>query len=393
MKSIDVFISGAGISGTITAIFLARMGLNVVVADPYLKKSSDFKSSRTTALMNESLDILDKIGLLKPILSNSEDLKQLTIIDESISNLSPIHQTFYANELSQDRFGRNIFVNDLQKSAIKLAHSIKKITFLDDQIKSLNPHEFGVDITTETKENFLAKLIIAADGRNSRVRDLYKISCWQHDYDQMAITGIISHSKLHHNTSTEYHRAGGPLTFVPLPNQQSSFVWMENTKDATHLLSLNKEHFIQELQKRSHHHLGTINLISHLESWPISALKARDYIAPRCALIAETIHVISPIGAQGLNLSLRDIDSLITSIQNALNLGLDIGSQSVLNQYKKSRQIDIESRVGGTDLLNRFVQFRQTPLKQIRRLGLKIAGGFTPLRHKLMQEGLRGSRS
>jgi 2-octaprenyl-6-methoxyphenol hydroxylase len=394
MKSIDVFISGAGISGTITALLLADLGLNIVIADPYLNKQTPaHKSSRTTALMNESLTILERAGLYDAIKDNSEDLKTLTIIDESIKDSKSITETFHAREMEQIRFGRNIFVNDLQSAALIKAKKHKHISFIDSEVKSLSQHTFGITITMTDNKEISAKLLIGADGRASRVRELLGIHCWTHDYDQTAITGILSCTKPHHNTSTEFHREGGPLTFVPLPEQQLSFVWMERTDDATKLLPMTKDEFTRELQTRSQNLFGRLELKSHLESWPISVSKAREFTAPRTALIAETIHVLSPIGAQGLNLSLRDIDDLVSSVQESLELGLDIGSQVTLNKYKKRREFDVQARVSGTDLLNRFVQMTPTPLKQIRRIGLKIAGNFIPVRNTLMREGLRGKKT
>lgn len=388
MKSTDVFISGAGIAGLITAIFCAEMGLSVTLCDPHIDKPLK-ASGRTSALMEESLKILKKADLYKACEPNSADLKSLSITDISIKGDHPVTEIFHATEMGQTRFGRNIINHELQSAALNRVQKQKKITILNDEVYLIEHETNAAKITTKKNNIIKAKLIIGADGRQSVIRRLSGIETWQHDYNQIAITGVVTHSQNHNNVSTEFHRDGGPFTLVPLAGMQSSFVFMNDAEVSQNLLKLTRAEFLQSLQHTSQNCLGTLNLIGALESFPIIALKAEGLIAPRTALIAEAAHVLSPIGAQGLNLSLRDCASLISMIEKAHKLGLDIGSHTLLKEFENERMSDISMRVRGTDILNRAVKFLPEPLKQFRRLGLKIAGGFTPLRHSLMQEGLR----
>lgn len=396
MKSTDVFISGAGIAGLITAILCTRLGLHVTLSDPNFAREKIMPSTRTSALMEESLNILKSADLYAPCEPKSSDLKSLSITDISLGSDAAMTQIFHAHEIGQTRFGRNIINSDLQCAALERVQSLALIECVADEIVSINTNENHISLTLKSGKIIKAKLLIGADGRKSIVRTLSGIKTWEHDYKQSAITGVVSHTKPHNHISTEFHRDGGPFTLVPLADDplngmQSSFVFMNGTEESNALLKLSKPDFTNILQQQSQNCLGTLNLTSPLESFPIMALKAARLIAPRTALIAEAAHVLSPIGAQGLNLSLRDIDCLITIISDTKNLGLDIGSKTMLEKFENERMNDIAMRVRGTDILNRAVKFLPPPLKHLRRFGLNIAGEFTPLRHSLMMEGLRGT--
>ena len=207
-------------------------------------------------------------------------------------------------------------------------------------------------------------------------------------YDQSAITCLINHSRSHSNTSTEFHRENGPMALVPLPGNQSSVVWVEKTETAQDLIKLKKQDFEQTLQDKTQDILGGITLEVGPECWPLCSIQAESLTASRVALIAEAAHVMSPITAQGLNLSLRDVAALAESIVDAARLGLDIGSQSVLRTYEKRRRIDIETRVFGVDTMNHVVSTDILGLKRLRRAGLKSLDTLYPLKTLAMQVGL-----
>jgi 2-octaprenyl-6-methoxyphenol hydroxylase len=387
-----IFIGGGGLAGLIMALRIAHLPLNILIADPLLVNKTIKSSSRTSALMEESLTILKSIDVYDACLKEGADLIGLSIQDHSINNVKSLGHIFYANELNQSRFGRNIFNHILHEATLQKIQHKKNISLIPHSIHSINHHISSIDITTSDLKTHKCSLLIGADGRTSKVRELSNISVWQHNYSQTAITGVISHSKPHHNISTEFHRDGGPFTLVPLNGNRSSFVWMDHTSETIKILSLNRDQFVSILQQRSQNILGEITLETNPESWPIIGLKAKQLIAKRTALIAESAHVLSPIGAQGLNLSLRDIDALARNIETYLSLGYDVGSSQLLETYSSERTLDIDLRVSGVDILNRAVQSLPQPLKFMRRLILKTAGDIKPLRHSLMREGLRGQK-
>jgi 2-octaprenyl-6-methoxyphenol hydroxylase len=166
---------------------------------------------------------------------------------------------------------------------------------------------------------------------------------------------------------------------------------VEKTEDARHFLSMKKQDFTQALQDRTRGIVGTVALASDPESWPLMVLMAEKITAPRAALVAEAAHVLSPIGAQGLNLSLRDVASLAETIIDAARLGEDIGCKTVLDRYEKRRSFDIHTRVTGIDGFNRIVANDLFFIRDIRRLGLKGLENIPALKDLAMKQGLSPS--
>ena len=233
-----------------------------------------------------------------------------------------------------------------------------------------------------------ADLVVGADGRRSTVREWAGINAAQKDYGQSAITCVISHSQSHDDTSTEFHRTGGPCAFVPCGDNTSAVVWVEKTDDANEFLKLPRAAFISALQERSRGILGQIDMIVDPVSWPLMTLKADRLIAPKIALIAEAAHVLSPIGAQGLNISLRDVEVLANTVLKAVKAGRDIGSMNVLKTYERRRHRDVTSRHFGVNMLNQMVANDNVILREMRRFGLRAIKYAGPLRKLLMKEGL-----
>jgi 2-octaprenyl-6-methoxyphenol hydroxylase len=224
------------------------------------------------------------------------------------------------------------------------------------------------------------------------VRELAGIECRIHDFGQKAITCLLKHTKPHDFVSTEFHRPAGPFTLVPLPDKNSSLVWVEKSEDADAFFKSDMRAAIEE---KSGGLLGAIELAAPAAAWPLQSLKAKSLIAPRVALMAEAAHVLHPVGAQGLNLSLRDAAALAETIADAMRLGQDPGSKAVLEEYARKRGADVMTRAVGTESLSHLMTSEFPLAKQVRRGGFRIVAGVPPLRHLAMQEGLapgNGSR-
>ena len=233
-----------------------------------------------------------------------------------------------------------------------------------------------------------AALVIAADGRNSPVRSMLNIGVKTWRYGQKALAFTVSHTEPHHNVSTEIHRSGGPFTLVPLPDRDgkhhSAVVWMETGPHAKALSELPPEEFNAALNARSCGVLGKLKRESRLTLWPIISQIAERLSGQRTALVAEAAHVIPPIGAQGLNMSLADNQCLLELFADAP----DIGSQALLDRYHRKRWPDIKARVTGVDILNRAAMAESPSLRDLRMKGLTSLHGIKPLRKAAMQAGL-----
>lgn len=391
-SSHDVIISGGGTPGLTLALLLAQTGLRSVVIDPAPLSQFTISSpeGRTSALMQSSIAVLKQTGVWNMTLPYGAPLEILRIIDDSFGNKTQqIETNFPACNIGLDFFGINM-PNNILRSALAIAARQHKVTTLcgSSRLTGFSTDDFGVTVNLDDGTSLRAPLLIAADGRESPVREKSGIACWHHDYGQSAITCLIHHSSSHQNISTEFHRPGGPFTLVPLPGNTSSVVWVEKTADADTFMALSRHNFTQALQDRTDGRLGRITLSSDPQSCPLIALRARNFTARRVALVAEAAHVLSPLGAQGLNLSLRDVDCLAKIIIKAAQTGMDIGAQSILATYEKQRRSDIWVRSISTDGLTRLVSHNHRPLHGLRRTGLKTISMIEPLKVMAMQQGM-----
>lgn len=389
-KQTDIVIIGAGAAGATLAVLLGQVGFDVVLVDPYPPKS--FKQTETTgrtvALIGSSVEILKAAGVWDKLEGLSCPMHTMKIIDVSKGDKEPVSIEFDAMDAGRDEFGYNIPNAPLRAALFERVQKLKNIQFREARFHDYRADEHGVTVRLASGDEIRAQLLIGADGKNSAVREFAGIQTRNHDYGQTAITCIINHSKSHQNISTEFHTPNGPTATVPMPGNQSSVVWVETHEKAEGLLHLKKHEFEQALQAQIHNLLGGLTLEKGPEGWPLDTVKARDIIAPRLALAAEAAHALPPITAQGLNLSLRDVATLAEILTDKARLGVDIGSQLVLNAYKKRRHLDIDTRVAGVDILNRFVANDIAAIKGARRAGLKTLDSIYPLKMLAMRVGL-----
>ena len=390
VKQTDIVIIGGGVAGLTLAVLLGQAGLDVVVVDPHKPESMKQTpiTGRTVALMDSSLNILKNTGIWDEIGPLSNRMQMMRIIDDSDTGKEAIEIEFPASDIGMDYFSFNIPVGHLRAALFERLQKLKNVTFVESTFADYSLDDGGIHVRFENKKSIQAKLLVGADGRNSAVREFSGIKTDTKKYDQSAITCVINHSRSHNDTSTEFHRPAGPMALVPMPGNQSSVVWVEKTEDAQELIKLKKQEFEQTLQERTNNILGGITLEIGPECWPLCSIKAKAITAARVALIAEAAHVMSPITAQGLNLSLRDVAALAESIVDHARLGVDIGSAAVLGAYEKRRRIDIETRVFGVDTMNKIVSTDALGLKRLRRTGLKSLDTVLPLKTMAMQIGL-----
>jgi len=244
----------------------------------------------------------------------------------------------------------------------------------------------GVIATLSTGQTVRARLLVGADGRRSSVRENANIGHRDWEFGQKIIACRITHSEPHHGISTEMHHVGGPLTFAPLPGNASGVVWMNPDAEADRLISLDDAGFRQELQERSQGAVGEIDTIENRATWNSSITVTKALTAQRTALIAEAAHAFPPIGAQGFNTSLRDVEALAALAEDAD----DPGSDTVLRQYARKRMPDILARTAGVDLLNRSVLSSVPFVRDLRRFGLGTLGRTAPLKRIAMRVGMGG---
>jgi 2-octaprenyl-6-methoxyphenol hydroxylase len=237
----------------------------------------------------------------------------------------------------------------------------------------------------------LARLVVGADGRHSLCREAAGIAVARRELDQAALTFNISHARPHHGVSTEFHTSHGPCVFVPLPGNRCSVVWVAAPKEAERLRALSDEELSEAAEKQSHFIFGRVRVESGRYVFPLAIERPQRFAARRVALVGEAAHVVPPIGAQGLNLGLRDADDTAGLVREALAKGEDCGGSQVLQRYDFARRADVLSRTFVIDAANRSLLSDFLPMQSLRAAGMHLIGSIGPLRRLAMREGLAPS--
>lgn len=380
----DIAIVGGGPSGRIAALALAREGFSCVLFAPEAPRAD----GRTTALWRQSIELLRQLGVWADIETRAAPLRKMRMIDATGRLVRAPEVTFDCAELDMEEFGFNILNAELNLELEKRCGLEPNLTVVAESVQSVEYAEDRVRLSTATDKVVSARLAVAADGRQSLLRESAAIDVKRWSYPQVAVVLNLEHRLPHQDVSTEFHTATGPFTLVPLPGRRSALVCVETAEGAARLLALAPEALELELEHRAHSLLGAFKLASEPQSFPLSGMTAAKLVGQRLVLVGETAHVFPPIGAQGLNLSLRDILDLRTVLTSARTRDADPGAATVLSAYENRRLGDVRTRTNAVDLLNRSLLTAFLPVQAARSTGLYLAGKIGPFRRMLMREGM-----
>jgi 2-octaprenyl-6-methoxyphenol hydroxylase len=383
-KLYDVAVIGAGPSGLTAALAFAQRGLDTLLLAPEVNHTD----GRTTALLQESVAYLETLGVWGKLAPKAAPLRRMRLIDDTKRLIRAPEVTFDSAELELDAYGYNLLNTDLNTVLEQEADTQNGLTFVHRAAEAYRFGDDSVTIEDTSGGTYQARLAVAADGRNSQLRKSAGIDVKRWGYPQVALVLNLAHDRPHGDVSTEFHTPTGPFTLVPLPGRNSSLVCVETEEGADRLFKMQDAYLEQELEQRAHSILGKFRIASERQRYPLSGLAAKTLVGRRVALIGETAHVFPPIGAQGLNLSLRDVAALVRLIASAHDRGADIGSAAVLAAYERERRTDISSRTAAVDALNRSLLNGFLPIQLARSTGLYLADRIGPLRRFLMREGI-----
>jgi len=268
------------------------------------------------------------------------------------------------------------------------AADLPALRIITDEVHEVVPGEVDATVALKSGDALRAPLVVGADGRHSLCREAVGIDVSQRRYRQTALTVSFAHSRPHNDISTEFHTPSGPFTLVPLPGDRSSLVWVLEPGEAEIMAALGDDELSDEIEYRSHSILGKIAVEPGRGLFPLSVVTARRFAANRIVLVGESAHVVPPIGAQGLNLGLRDAACIAEAAISAKRYGHDIGGPDVMARYERMRRADIGSRTVAIDVLNRTLLTDLLPVQGVRGLALYAIDQLGPLRRALMREGI-----
>lgn len=390
----DIFISGGGVAGLCAAAAFGAAGFQVVIADPAppitdaATKGADL---RTTAFLQPARTLLEQAGAWERLAPDAAPLQIMRIVDAGGADPVPrVTRDFDAADISDEPFGWNLSNWLLRRELVARLAELPNVDFRTGVgFAGLLTRTTQARVTLTDASRIIAKLVIGADGRSSPVRAAVGINVRTTRYGQKAVTFAVTHNAPHDNVSTEVHRSGGPFTLVPLPDHDgrpcSAVVWMEDGPEALRLAALPEADFNAEATERSAGTYGPLTLASRRMVWPIISQIADRMTAERTALMAEAAHVVPPIGAQGLNMSLADLSCLLDLAKAAPDR---IGDARMLATYASRRHREVQVRVRGVDLLNRASQMENPLLRDLRAKGVEALYGLAPVRKTLMRLGL-----
>src|SRR3954447_5331438 len=380
----EVVVVGGGPAGLTTAIALAGAGVETVLVAGRTRA----EDNRTTALLAGSVTALDTLGVWERCRVHAAPLRIMRIVDATARLIRAPEVRFDASEIGLDAFGHNIENRHLLAALDARARALPALTLIEDDAEAVTTNTDGVKVTIDNGDTIVARLAIGAEGRRSLCRAAAGIKIDSFSYPQIALTCNLSHSHEHHDTSTEFHAESGPFTLVPLPGRRSSLVFVTDRDEAPGLARLHDAEMGAEIERRSHSILGQVTVEPGRGTFPLAIARAHSLAARRVALVGEARNVLPPIGAQGLNLGLRDTATIAELVVAAHGDGSDVGSSALCARYDHMRRADVGSRTLAVDVLNRSLLSGFLPLQGARGLGLFLMEQIGPLRRAVMREGV-----
>jgi 2-octaprenyl-6-methoxyphenol hydroxylase len=388
----DIAVLGAGPAGLVTALALAHIGARVALVAPRPSPAQLAADTRSFAALGGSIDFLRRLGVWADLEPATAPLRAIRIVDDRGGLLRAPEVLFAARDLDLDAFGANIPHAAMGLVLAATVDATPSIRWVETTVTRIVPGRDAVTLTLANAETLSVPVVAAADGRRSIARDAADIPVSVKAYPQTAIACVFGHGRPHHGVSTEFHSTIGPVTTVPMPDDasgpRSSLVWVTSHEEAATLTTLDDAAFRNRLSERLQGLLGRLGGIGPRAAFPLEVRTASTVARMRIALVGEAGHVLPPIGAQGLNLSLRDAATLAERIQAALSSGQDPGAEATLSRYAAARAADVWARTTAIDLLNQTLISTALPFDVARGVGLHALAASAALRRMAMRQGL-----
>ena len=384
----DVLIAGGGFAGLTLAIALKQAlgpSFGVTVADPALGRTH-LGDERASAIVAAARRLFEAIGVWDAVAAEAQPILDMVVTDSRLGDATrPAFLTFGGDIEPGEPFAHMIenrlLVDALEAKARDLGVELRQAA-----VAKFSHSAQRVEVEFAGGSAIAARLLAAADGARSTIRQAAGIATHGWNYGQSAIVINVAHERDHNGRAEEHFLPAGPFAILPLTGRRSSIVWTEQSSEAERIMALPDEEFHAELEQRFKLHLGELKVIGARRVHPLGFFVARSFIADRIALAGDAAHVIHPIAGQGLNMGLKDVAALAEVIVDAARLGLDPGLHSVLEKYQRWRRFDTMAMGFATDGLNRLFSNRSDVLRLARDVGLGMVERLPGLKRLFIRE-------
>jgi 2-octaprenyl-6-methoxyphenol hydroxylase len=387
----DVAIAGGGFIGRTLALALAKLApkdFRIALVDAEPSETERTNDARALALSAATKNLLSVLGLWTDIEPNAQAIESIEITDSPLDAVLRPHFLGFDTELRRD--GASAYLVEHGDLHRVLATAVAQTPAIDllapDSVTDFSADPFRIEAKLSGGKTLEASLLVAADGKRSRLREQAGIKSVGWSYPQLGIVTTVAHERPHRGNAVQHFLPTGPFAILPLKGNRSSIVWTEDKSEAEAILDLGDAGFLEQLGKRFGSRLGPISLAGPRQSFPLHMQIARTFIAERLALIGDAAHVVHPLAGQGLNIGMRDVAALAETIVDATRLGLDIGALPQLERYERWRRFDSALSAAAMDGLNRLFSNDNAPLRALRDLGLGLVDRAPALKRFFVSE-------
>ena len=387
----DAVVAGGGFAGRALALALAKhapQGFRIALIDADAPQTQPQTDARALALSAATKGVLSVLGLWPELAPNAQPILAIEITDSPLqADLRP-HLLGFDDELKEGEPGAFIVaageLSRVLAAAVAAESAIEVIA--PETVADFTAGPFAVTAKLGNGQEIEARLLVAADGKRSRLRERAGIKCVGWSYPQIGIVTTVAHERPHHGKAVQHFLPAGPFAILPLAGNRSSIVWTEDKAKGEAIMAASEADFVAELGTRFGHRLGEISLAGPRQSFPLDFQIARSFVADRLALIGDAAHVVHPLAGQGLNIGMRDVAALAETIVENARLGLDIGGAAALERYQRWRRFDSAFSATVMDGLNRLFSNDSAPLRALRDLGLGLVDRAPGLKRFLVRE-------
>lgn len=389
-----IVIGGGGLAGLSLALAL-RQGLGpdipVIVADPAFAVRPS-RDQRASAIVAACRRLFETLGVWSEVAPDAQPILDMVVTDSRLHDATrPAFLTFAGEVAGGEPFAHMVENRHLIDALTNHAEA-SGVELRSDTVATYEANDNGVQVAFGSGDIITARLLAAADGARSKLRQRAGIATHGWDYDQAAIVVTVGHERDHEGRAEEHFLPAGPFAILPLTGKRSSLVWTEQPREAARIVALGAEDFKTELETRFGLHLGELEVLDKPRTFPLGYFVARSFIADRLALVGDAAHVIHPIAGQGLNMGLKDVAALAEVVVDAARLGTDFGAADVLEHYQRWRRFDTMAMGLATNVLNGMFSNDFAPLRAVRDIGLGLVDRMPPLKGAFIRQaaGLTG---